>query len=216
MKYRLAVFDMDGTILDTIGDLHAATNHALRSYNLPERSLDEVRSFVGNGLHKLVERAVPAGSSDETIDRVHGELIDYYGKHTVELTKPYDGIPEVIDRLRAAGVKTAVVSNKVDPAVTDLVHTFFEGLFDFSMGEQKGFAIKPNPDMVDEILRRSGFDRSEAVYIGDSEVDLQTAVNSKMDCIAVSWGFRGRKILEELKAETIVDSPSEIFDIIIN
>lgn len=210
--YKLAIFDMDGTILNTLTDIHNSINYCLLSNNLPERTIDETRSFVGNGLHKLVERAVPQGTSEEVIEKVFSELLPYYGEHSEDTTCPYEGINEAIHALREKGILTAVVSNKADFAVQTLAVKFFPGLFDMAIGEHEGFATKPSPDMVNEILSKLNINASDSVYIGDSDVDLQTAINSKMDCIAVSWGFRTREFLIEHGAECIIDSPEELHD----
>lgn len=213
-KYKIAIFDMDGTILDTLTDIYNAINYALKFYNQPVRSYDEVRTFVGNGLRKLTERAVPTGSSEELIEKVCQELITYYGKHSTDNTAPYEGINKVIARLKERGIVTAVVSNKADFAVQKLAKGYFEGLFDYAIGEQTGFATKPAPDMVLEILNRAGISKEEAVYIGDSDVDLMTAKNSGMDCIAVTWGFRGLDFLIEHGAGIIANKPEDLLDLI--
>lgn len=214
MRHKIAIFDMDGTILNTLTDISNAINHTLEAFNMPKRSVDEVRSFVGNGLDKLCERAVVPGTDAKTLSKVITELRSYYGTHSNEATVPYDGITDVIRQLKADGIKTAVVSNKAHTAVLDLVDIFYDGLFDYAIGEHKGFAPKPAPDMIDEILLLSGCTNSEAVYIGDSDVDLQTAQNSNMDCIAVSWGFRSIEFLKAHGATTIADSPKELLNLI--
>lgn len=208
--YKLAIFDMDGTILNTLTDICNSINHCLETNNLPLRTMDEVRSFVGNGLHKLVERAVPENSPSEIVEKVFSELLVYYGEHSKDSTGPYDGISDAIVAIRNKGILTAVVSNKADFAVQKLAAGFFPGLFDMAIGEKQGFAVKPAPDMVNEILNKLNISANESVYIGDSEVDLQTAANSCMDCIAVSWGFRSVEFLKAQKAECIINSPSEL------
>ena len=214
-KYRAVIFDMDGTILNTITDLLNATNYALKAFGLPERTLEEEYYFVGNGLHKTVERAVPEGTDPELLEQVFETMISYYKQHSEDETKPYEGITEVIRELKNAGIKTAVVSNKANEAVQHLVERFFDGCFDVSMGETNGFALKPEKDMVVEILKRLGVENGDAVYVGDSNVDLQTANNSGMDCIAVSWGFRGREKLTEYGAGTIIDEPKELLELVL-
>lgn len=208
--YKLAIFDMDGTILDTLKDIHNSINYCLVKNNLPERTIDEVRSFVGNGLHKLVERAVPENTSPELVEKIFPELLSYYGDHSRDFTGPYEGIKEAISEIKNKGILTAVVSNKADFAVQELASQFFPGLFDMAIGEHEGFSPKPAPDMVNKILNKLGTEASEAVYIGDSDVDLQTAANSQMDCIAVSWGFRTTEFLKEHDAECIINNPSEL------
>lgn len=214
MKYKIAIFDMDGTILNTLTDICNAINHTLKLFNMPERSIDEVRSFVGNGLNKLCERAVADGTDSATLELAIAELRAYYSAHSNETTAPYDGITEVISKLKSNGIITAVVSNKAHLAVLDLVDIFYDGLFDYAIGEHEGFAPKPAPDMIDDILSKAGLSASEAVYIGDSDVDLMTAANSNMDCIAVSWGFRDTEFLRAHGATTIANSPKELLDLI--
>ncbi|MBR4277674.1 MAG: HAD-IA family hydrolase [Lachnospiraceae bacterium] len=214
MSYKLAVFDMDGTILNTLQDITNAINYALRENGYPERTIDEVRFFVGNGLHKLTERAVPATAGGEDIERVFETLIPYYRAHSADTTKPYDGIKELLQRLKEAGVICAVVSNKANAAVGDLVKDYFDGLFDMWLGESPEIAKKPAPDMTKKVLQTLGFKESEAVYIGDSDVDIMTARNSGLDEILVDWGFRSREFLKEHGAKRIVSSTDEVYKLI--
>ena len=214
-KYLLAVFDMDGTILNTIDDLTDATNHALKACGYPVHTVDEVRFYVGNGIAKLIERATPAGTSDEMRKKVRSEFMDYYSVHSADKTGPYPGIGELLKALRAAGVKTAVVSNKPDVAVRDLVVRYFDGLFDAAVGDMEGQRTKPAPDMCNKVFEKLGIGPGDAVYIGDSDTDIQTARNSGTDEILVSWGFRGRDFLEEHGAKCICDTTDEVYDIIV-
>ena len=214
-KYQLAVFDMDGTILNTIDDLTDATNHALKACGYPVHTVDEVRFYVGNGIAKLIERATPAGTSDEMRKKVRSEFMDYYSVHSADKTGPYPGIEELLKALRAAGVKTAVVSNKPDVAVRDLVVRYFDGLFDAAVGDMEGQRTKPAPDMCNKVFEKLGIGPGESVYIGDSDTDMQTARNSGTDEILVSWGFRGRGFLEEHGAKCICDTTDEVYDIIV-
>lgn len=215
MQYRLAIFDMDGTILDTLDDLADSVNFALAQSGFPERSREEVCSFVGNGIRKLIERAVPKGTEVERIDYVHKVFREYYKEHCAVKTKPYRGIPELLEKLRQAGCKTAVVSNKADFAVQELCRKYFDGLFDAAVGDRDGISRKPAPDSVFEILRLFGMEKRDAVYIGDSDVDIETACNAGMDGIVVEWGFRKRAFLEEKGAKRIVSSPKEIAEIVL-
>lgn len=212
--YKLAVFDMDGTILDTLEDLKDSTNFALEKCGYPTRSYDEVRRFVGNGIRKLIERAVPEGLTVEQIDRVHEVFTEHYKVHCADTTKAYDGIKPLLGKLRASGVKTAVVSNKADYGVQELCKEYFDGLFDYAVGEREGIRRKPAPDAVNEALRVLGIDKSEAVYIGDSDVDFETAKNAELPCISVLWGFRDEEFLREKGATLFVRDPAEIYDII--
>lgn len=215
MKYKLAIFDLDGTILDTLEDMADAVNYALGEYDYPLRTIEEVRRFVGNGIRKLIERAVPAGLAPEEISRVHQAFSVYYQQHCADKTRPYEGIVPLLQRLRAAGCLTAVVSNKPDVAVQPLCRQYYEGLFDFAVGEREGIRRKPAPDAVLEVLRRLEVDAADAIYIGDSEVDIQTAANAGLDCIVVTWGFRDRAYLESQGGRRFVDSPEEIDDIVL-
>ena len=212
--YKLAVFDMDGTILDTLEDLKDSTNFALEKCGYPMRSYDEVRRFVGNGIRKLIERAVPEGLTVEQIDRVHEVFTEHYKVHCADKTKAYDGIKPLLEKLRAGGVKTAVVSNKADYGVQELCKEYFDGLFDYAVGEREGIRRKPAPDAVNEALRVLGIDKSEAVYIGDSDVDFETAKNAELPCILVLWGFRDEEFLREKGATLFVHDPAEIYDIV--
>lgn len=215
MAYKLAIFDLDGTILDTLEDLADATNFALREHGYPERTIEEVRRFVGNGIRRLIERAVPGELTTEEIDRVHNTFSAYYQQHCADKTRPYEGILQLLERLRAAGCLTAVVSNKADAAVQPLCRHYYKGLFDYAVGERAGIRRKPAPDSVQEVLRRLRVDPADAVYIGDSEVDIQTAANAGLDSIIVTWGFRERTFLESQGGRRFVDRPEEIEGIVL-
>ena len=211
MRYCLAVFDMDGTILNTLEDMTDSVNYSLRTFHMPERTLDEVRRFVGNGIPKLIGRAVPEGTDPELTQKVLAFYMDWYVSHCEIKTKPYEGINELLQKLRDAGVRTAVVSNKADPAVAKLAGLYFPGLFDCTVGAREGIANKPAPDSVFEVLRSMNCEKKDAVYIGDSDVDVATAKNAGLDCLAVSWGFRDIPFLREHGAEVIVNEPAELY-----
>ncbi|MCI7803595.1 MAG: HAD-IIIA family hydrolase [Oscillospiraceae bacterium] len=215
MKYKLAIFDMDGTILNTIDDLAASLNAVLEKSGFPTRTMDEVISFVGNGLRKLIERGVPEGSDSETVERVLADFKAYYAVHCADRTAPYDGIIELLKNLRTNGCLTAVVSNKADDAVQELCKKYFDGLFDYAVGERSGILRKPAPDSVNEVLEKLNVSRENAVYIGDSDVDIMTARNAGMDSIIVEWGFRERDFLLKKGAKTIVSAAKEIEDIVL-
>lgn len=214
MKYDLIIFDMDGTILNTLEDLKNSLNYVLQQAGYQTRTLEEVRTFVGNGIRKTIERALPSDIEEEKIDELFSLFMDYYAIHNTDNTKPYNGVIELLKELKHLGYKTAVVSNKQDSAVKSLCKKFFTGLFDVEIGEKENIAKKPEPDEVNEVLKILNIDRTKSIYIGDSEVDIQTAQNSKMKSIIVDWGFRDRKFLYEHGAEVIVSNPSEILDII--
>lgn len=210
MKYKLAIFDMDGTILDTLVDLAEAVNYALRKAGLPERSLQEVRSYLGNGMLRLIRLAAPEDASAELLAELKETFTEYYKAHCSAHTRPYDGVVELIEELRARGVKTAVVSNKPDFGVQLLVRDYFPTSFDAAVGERTGIAKKPAPDSVNEVLRLLDISREEAVYIGDSEVDIETARNAGMTGVIVTWGFRDEAYLLSLKPDALVHDIKEL------
>ncbi|MCD7883426.1 MAG: HAD family hydrolase [Lachnospiraceae bacterium] len=214
MSYRLAIFDMDGTILNTLDDLADGLNFALRKSALPERSIDEVRRFVGNGIRKLIERGVPEGTSCEMQEQVFEDFTKHYQTHCMDKTRPYDGITDLLCALRERNIKTAVISNKADYAVQKLSEHFFEGLFDSIAGEKPGVRKKPAPDAVNLVLEQLAINRADAVYIGDSDVDIQTAANAGVDCTLVSWGFRDEAFLYQHGAKMVVSAPEEIARIV--
>lgn len=211
-KYQLVIFDLDGTLLDTLADLADSVNYALAVYGYPQRTYDEVRTFVGNGIRKLIERSVPEKTDVKAVDEVHQTFLAYYKEHCADKTRPYEGIRKLLQKLREQGIKTAVVSNKADEAVKELCTKYFSGLLDAAVGERAGIARKPAPDTVNEVLKKLSVERSQAVYIGDSDVDVQTAGNAEMDCIAVAWGFRDRECLQSAGAGVIVSSSEELSD----
>lgn len=207
---KAVVFDMDGTILNTLEDLKDSVNAIMKQYDFPEHTLGEIRSYVGNGSHKLIERSVPAGTDADTIERVHDAYVPYYQAHCAIKTRPYDGIVELLQRLRAAGIRTAVVSNKGDGAVKDLCKLHFPGLFDAEIGAREGLAVKPARDLVDIALKELDVPRDEVIYVGDSEVDFLTAQNSELQCINVLWGFRDKDFLESKGAKVFAETAEEL------
>lgn len=210
MTYRTVLFDMDGTLLDTLEDLRESTNHVLREMGYPERSLEEMRRFVGNGAEMQIRRAVPEGTSEENIAKVLRAYRAYYQEHCRIKTKVYDGLLDMLDALKARGVKTAVVSNKPDEAVKKLSEEYFGGRMDYAVGAKDGRRCKPYPDMVDAALEALGETREGAVFIGDSEVDVQTGLNAGLPVIAVSWGFRSRETIAEAGATVIADDAAAL------
>lgn len=215
MKYKAVIFDLDGTLLNTLEDLADSVNHVLEEAGYPPRTIEEVCAFVGNGIRKLIERSVPENTTSENIDHVHKSFIAYYGEHCMEKTKPYDGILEMLHTLQNAGCKIAVVSNKADYAVQILCDKYFNHIFDAALGEQTGTPKKPAPDAVFKVLNTLNIAPSEAVYIGDSDVDILTARNSEMDEIIVDWGFRDREYLKEQGAKVLVSNPTELLNLIL-
>lgn len=215
MRYQLAIFDLDGTILDTLEDLYLSVNHALRENNMPGRTIEEVRQFVGNGIRKLMERSVPSGTETAVIDRVHTEFTLYYKVHCADHTAPYAGIMDVLSAVRNAGMQTAVVSNKADYAVQALCAQYFPSLFDAVAGEKEGVRRKPAPDAVYTVLEALEVPKERAVYIGDSDVDIQTAQNAGIPCISVDWGFRSKAFLTEHGAVQIAETPEKLLEMLL-
>ena len=209
-KYKLVIFDMDGTILYTLDDICDGVNASLSKHGLPVRTKDEIRRHIGNGIRHEIESSVPEGTKESMIDAVFHDFHAWYEIHCNDRTRPYDGIVELLEDLKQAGIHCAVVSNKADYAVKALNEIYFKGLLEAGVGEKDGIARKPAPDEVDEVLRLLNMERNRAVYIGDSEVDIETAANAVMDCIGVSWGYRDRKWLQECGAEVIVDDVSQL------
>ena len=210
MNYSTVIFDLDGTILNTAEDLCGSLNYVLEKYGLPERSVSDTKRFLGNGIRRLIELGAGEGVPPETLDAMFADFKVHYGVHCLDRTRPYEGIPELVAALRAAGRKTAVVSNKADFAVQELVDRFFPDLFGCAVGEREGVRRKPCPDSVNEALARLGADRKTAVYVGDSEVDIATAKNAGMECLSVSWGFRTEDDLRASGAERIVGTVEEL------
>lgn len=211
-KFKTFIFDLDGTLLNTLNDLAASTNHALLTNGMAERSIDEVRQFVGNGVRLLIERAVEPGTDKATIDRVFADFKTHYMHHSLDTTRPYDGIMDMLHELRHRGIRIAVVSNKLYAATRELCHHFFADTVEVAIGEKEGIRRKPSPDTVIEAMLELGVDKADAVYVGDSDVDIATAKNCGIPCISVLWGFRDKDFLIEHGAQTFVNHPSELLD----
>ena len=210
MKYRTLIFDLDGTLLNTLDDLALSVNYAMSECGFGERTLDEVRRFIGNGVEVLIRRAVPQGTAEEEYKKALAVFKAHYKKNSRNKTAPYDGICELLQKLKNSGYNLAIVSNKIDFAVKDLRDEFFNGLVDVAIGDSDATRTKPEPDMVYKAIEELGVDVNECVYIGDTDVDIETANNSGMDCISVSWGFRTRTELEGYGAEMIADTAEDI------
>lgn len=211
-KITTLVFDLDGTLLDTLQDLAESVNYALREYHYPQRSTEEVRKALGNGVQKLMETSVPQGLSEQEFNKVFDCFKSHYMKHSMDTTAPYEGIVDLLKQLKAQGYKCAIVSNKMNSAVQDLNKRFFAAYMQVAIGEGPGIRRKPAPDSVLEALRCMNSLKDEAIYIGDSEVDMATAKNSELPCISVAWGFRDENFLKEKGATLIVHRPYEIID----
>ena len=209
-KYKTYIFDLDGTLLSTLADLAASTNYALRTHHMPERSLDEVRRFVGNGVKKLMERAIPDGLNNPLFEETFATFRQHYMQHNLDTTQPYPGIMQLLEQLKSEGKNIAVVSNKFYAATRELCRHFFGDLVPVAIGEREDIRKKPAPDTVIEALRELGVDKEGAVYIGDSDVDIMTAKNSGMPCVSVLWGFRDKEFLLEHGATTLILKPEEM------
>lgn len=208
--YKTYIFDLDGTLLNTLNDLHASCNYALRTHGMPERSLEEVRQFVGNGVKKLMERAIPNGLENPLFEDTLQTFRQHYLLHNLDTTLPYPGIMEMLQQLKAQGKRIAVVSNKFYAATQDLCKHFFGDTIQVAIGEREDIKKKPAPDTVLEALRQLQVTRQDAVYVGDSEVDVETARNSGIPCISVLWGFRSKSFLLSHGATTFIETPNEL------
>lgn len=211
---KAVIFDLDGTLLNTLDDLADSTNYALSKFGYPIRTIEEVRQFVGNGVAKLIERAIPEGKNNPNFEKCLAIFKENYAQNMYNKTAPYNGIIEMLSNLKTKGIKIAVVSNKFDLAVKELCKKYFEGFIDFAAGENEaqGIKKKPAPDTVISVLNEFNFASEDAVYVGDSDVDIMTAKNSKMPCISVTWGFRDEKFLLENGATILINAPSEIYN----
>lgn len=210
--YDIYIFDLDGTLLDTIEDLWVAVNYALEQSDLPKRTVEEVTRFVGNGVPMLIRRAI--GDNVADFEKVLADFRAYYRSHNAVHTKPYDGIMELLRELKNRGKKTAIVSNKMDELTKALSKTYFDGLIDVALGEneQEGFRRKPARDSVDLALKKLNAQNDSAVYVGDMEVDIQTGLNSGLACISVTWGFRSEEFLRENGGTIFAKKPEEILN----
>lgn len=209
-EFETYVFDLDGTLLETLKDLAASTNYALRTHNMPEHSIEDVRMFVGNGVKKLMERAIPNGIENPQFEDVYATFRQHYLEHNLDTTKPYEGIPELLAELKARGKKLAIVSNKFYAATQELARHFFPETIEVAIGERENIKKKPAPDTVIEALRQLGASKETAVYIGDSDVDIMTAKNCNMPCVSVLWGFRDKEFLMEHGATFFVKKPCQL------
>lgn len=214
MKYNTIIFDLDGTLLNTLDDLKDSLNYALNKHGYEARTLEEVRSFVGNGVQKLVERALPAETSAEEMQKCLATFKEHYNKNMQNKTRPYDGIMELLAELKNNNYKTAIVSNKFDAAVKELAKDYFGDLINVAIGESAAIKRKPAPDSVFAALKELESDIGNALFIGDSETDVQTAKNAGLTCVGVTWGFRTREVLLNEGADYIIDAPNELLKIL--
>ena len=213
MKHAV-IFDLDGTLLNTLGDLRAATNHALAVRGLPPHSMEEIRQFIGNGIRLLICRAMPEGTPEAEIDAALDDFKAYYAAHIHDRTVPYDGIPQLLTALRKRGIKVAVLSNKIDSASQQLIEYFFPGKTDVVFGEHVGVPRKPDPTSCRMVMQQLGVQPEQVLYVGDSGTDMQTAKNAGLYAVGVTWGFRSKEVLLEYGADVLVHRPEQILQIL--
>lgn len=214
MKYKLIIFDLDGTILDTLEDLRDSVNYALDRFNMPNRSLEEIRTFVGHGIHNLIERSVIDNCDKKVLEDVFNTFKEYYSNHSMVKTKPYNGVLDTLKILKSKGLIITVASNKAETAVRMLCDKYFNNLIDYSIGDSINHKRKPDTDMIDTIISKYNINKDEVLYIGDSEVDYDTANKASIDLVMVSYGFRSKEYLKEYGATTIIDRLLDIIDIV--
>ena len=209
---KLVIFDLDGTLLDTIADLAVATNHALMQLGYPTHETEVIRTFVGNGINKLLERALPANErTEENVMRMRTHFRPYYDAHNADLSAPYPGIVSLLEALQEKGLQLAVASNKYQEATAKLVEQYFPTIsFIEVLGQRDGIAVKPDPIIVFDILKKTDVSKEEVLYVGDSGVDMQTAQNAGVDAVAVTWGFRPRTELESFQPKGLIDKAEEL------
>lgn len=213
MKHAV-IFDLDGTLLNTLGDLRAATNHALEVRGLPPHSMEEIRQFIGNGIRLLICRAMPEGTPEAEIDAALDDFKAYYAAHIHDRTVPYDGIPQLLTALKKRGIKVAVLSNKIDSASQQLIEYFFPEKTDVVFGEHVGVPRKPDPTSCRMVMQQLGVQPEQVLYVGDSGTDMQTAKNAGLYAVGVTWGFRSKEVLLEYGADVLVHRPEQILQIL--
>lgn len=216
IKTKLVIFDLDGTLLNTIDDLAQSVNFVLKKYNYPIHGVEQYKHFVGNGITKLIERAIPENQrTTEFISKLQADFVEYYALHGKDYTKPYDGIVELLDNLKGRGITLSVASNKHHQATMELIEHYF-GCDRFSLvyGKREGIRPKPDPTIVFDIVRECGASIAEVIYVGDSDTDMQTAQNASVLSVGVAWGFRTQQELMEHGAKYIITSPKELLGLI--
>ena len=213
MKHAV-IFDLDGTLLNTLGDLRAATNHALEVRGLPPHSMEEIRQFIGNGIRLLICRAMPEGTPEAEIDAALDDFKAYYAAHIHDRTVPYDGIPQLLTALRKRGIKVAVLSNKIDSASQQLIEYFFPEKTDVVFGEHVGVPRKPDPTSCRMVMQQLGVQPEQVLYVGDSGTDMHSAKNAGLYAVGVTWGFRSKEVLLKYGADVLVHRPEQILQIL--
>lgn len=209
---KIVIFDLDGTLLNTIADLATATNQALEHFGFPTHPTDAYRFFVGNGINKLFERALPEEErTEEQVLRIRSRFLPYYNEHNTDFSTPYPGIPEVLHTLQSHGILLAVASNKYQSATEKLISHYFPTLrFEMVLGQREGIPVKPDPTIVNDILHATDLSATDALYVGDSGVDMQTALQAGVDAVGVTWGFRPRTELEAFHPKAIINQAEEL------
>lgn len=210
--YRYVLFDMDGTVLNTLKDIVDSVNLALRTFGYPELGENEIKHNTGNASRHLITKSCPEGADVEATLEFY---IGYYKDHCNDTTRPYDGVPELLKKLKDKGIRLAVVSNKIDPAVKELAEKWYGDLFDVAVGEMPGIRRKPAPDLVFKAMEEMGADPAQTVYVGDTEVDIATAGNSNLPCICVTWGFRDLEEIIDLGADVYCNTTEEVYKAIV-
>lgn len=214
LKYKAVLFDLDGTLINSIFDLAESMNHILEKYGYKKRTLEEINSFVGNGLKNLTELSL--GEKPDNFDEIYADFREYYFAHCCEKTVPYEGMRETLKKLKDRGYRLGVVTNKPDFAAKEICGVFFDGLFDIVMGEHAPLKRKPAPDMPTAVMEFLGVKKEEALYVGDSEVDILTGKNAGMDVLSVSYGFRSKDELKKAGVNIMVDKPVDIYSFLVN
>ena len=213
---KLVIFDLDGTLLDTIADLAESANYALKQLDYPTHPVDAIRTFVGNGINKLLERALPAHEqTEENVMRMRSHFVPYYDIHNADLSTPYPGIVSLLEDLQAKGILIAVASNKYQEATVKLVKQYFPNIdFVEILGQREGINVKPDPSIVFDILQKANLSKENVLYVGDSGVDMQTAINAGVDAVGVTWGFRPRAELESFRPMGLIDKAEDLLEFI--
>lgn len=215
--FKVAIFDLDGTLLNTIDDLANACNYALSKFSFPTHESEKYKTFIGNGLYKLVERALPLENRDnETVNMVLDVFNKYYNEHMMDMTRPYNGVMDLLDHLIDEGIGLAVVSNKKHDFTLEIIHKYFSDRFKLVLGLRENYKAKPDPTSLLEVINEFGISKEECIYIGDSNVDIRTARNAGVKSIGVSWGFRGGEELLKEGADYLVNNVEELKEIIIS
>ncbi len=214
MHYETIIFDLDGTLLNTLDDLTNAVNYALKIHDFPLHTLEDIRNFIGNGTRMLIKRSLPHDVNNELYEVVYKDFLDYYTKHSFDYTRPYNNIVCLLTKLKTLGYKIAIISNKNDNVTNAMQKKYFPNLIDIAIGTKNFSKVKPNPESTLQVIKTLKSTKQKSIFVGDSEVDIQTAKNAGISCISVSWGFRSKTFLLDHNAEIIIDNPLELLNLI--